>query len=150
MLWHFHGGGYSFSWQRRVRPHKRFVIGVALVLVTFVGNHSPENLPKENASVPRFENNIYVTSDQTKLPFRTWFPDTVPVQAVIVALHGFNDYSRFFTGPGNYFKTFGIASYAYDQRGFGNTQQPGSWATVLDILTSLKEGDSYGAQAAIA
>ena len=49
-------------------------------------------------------------------------PATLPtsgVKAVILALHGFNDYSNAFAMPARLWAERGIASYAYDQRGFG-------------------------------
>ena len=56
-----------------------------------------------------------------------WLPKTEP-HAVIIALHGFNDYSNFFDMPGEYFSELGIACFAYDQRGFGAAPQRGLWA----------------------
>lgn len=66
-------------------------------------------------------------ADGTVLPVRRWLPDDGPPKAVIVALHGFNDYSNFFVAPGLYLANTGVASYAYDQRGFGESPRPGLW-----------------------
>ncbi len=66
------------------------------------------------------------TSDATALPVRSWVPAGKP-KAVIVALHGFNDYSSAFASPGKYMRAHGIALYAYDQRGFGHAPSPGIW-----------------------
>jgi acylglycerol lipase len=74
----------------------------------------------------RVENERYVTADGTVLPLRSW-PAQGSARAVIVALHGFNDYSNFFTTPAKYFASQGIVSYAYDQRGFGNAPGRGFW-----------------------
>lgn len=51
-------------------------------------------------------------------------------RAVIVALHGFNDYSAAFAapGPGPWFAARGITLYAFDQRGFGRAPGQGLWA----------------------
>ncbi len=46
----------------------------------------------------------------------------------MVALHGFNDYARAFTQPGQSLSLRGIALVAYDQRGFGNAPGRGFWA----------------------
>ncbi|KAB7619646.1 alpha/beta hydrolase [Alkalilimnicola sp. S0819] len=67
-------------------------------------------------------------SDGTRLPLRRWLPAQPSPQAVVLALHGFNDYSRAFQGLGHYLAERGIASYAYDQRGFGETASRGLWA----------------------
>jgi acylglycerol lipase len=68
-----------------------------------------------------------VQADGAALPVRRWLPDGMP-RAVIVALHGFNDYARAFEKPGVYWATRGIATYAFDQRGFGKAPNRGLWA----------------------
>ena len=69
------------------------------------------------------------------------------VKAVILALHGFNDYSNAFDGAGEVWAKHGIATYAYDQRGFGAAPDHARWpgrpalaadaATAAQILRSL-------------
>ncbi len=49
------------------------------------------------------------------------------VQAVLLALHGFNDYRNAFHDPARLFAQHGILTVAYDQRGFGETAQRGLW-----------------------
>ncbi|MGB5079991.1 MAG: lysophospholipase, partial [Burkholderiales bacterium] len=49
-------------------------------------------------------------------------------KAVLVALHGFNDYGRFIEDPARYFAQAGIKTVAYDQRGFGGAPDRGKWA----------------------
>ena len=68
-----------------------------------------------------------VTADGAELPLRRWLPPGSP-SAVIVALHGFNDYSNAFEKPGAYWAARGVAVYAYDQRGFGDAPHPKIWA----------------------
>ncbi|CAN0568125.1 unnamed protein product, partial [Laminaria digitata] len=68
-----------------------------------------------------------VQADRAALPMRRWLPEGAP-RAVIVALHGFNDYSYAFEKPGTYWATRGIATYAFDQRGFGGAPNRGLWA----------------------
>lgn len=69
----------------------------------------------------------FVASDGTVLPVRAWLPKERPA-AVIVALHGFNDYSEAFALPGRWLSGHGVALYAYDQRGFGMAPSRGTWA----------------------
>ena len=57
-------------------------------------------------------------ADGTSLPRRAWLPEGPP-QAVILAVHGFNDYSNAFTEFGEFAAERGVAVHAYDQRGFG-------------------------------
>ncbi len=67
-----------------------------------------------------------VQADGAALPVRRWLPEGTP-RAVVIALHGFNDYARAFEKPGTYWATRGIATYAFDQRGFGNAPKRGLW-----------------------
>lgn len=82
-----------------------------------------------------------VQADGTELPYRAWLPDGKP-RAVIVALHGFNDYSKAFEKPGAYWAAKGIATYAYDQRGFGGSPHRTIWAghatMVADLATTVR------------
>ena len=64
-------------------------------------------------------------ADGQSLPLRVWLPDAP--RAVVVALHGFNDYSEAFDEPGHFLAAQGIALYAFDQRGFGRAPDHGSW-----------------------
>lgn len=68
-------------------------------------------------------------ADGAHLPLRVWLPpDGVAVQATVVAVHGFNDYSNAFAEVGPFLAERGVAVYAYDQRGFGNAPNRGLWA----------------------
>lgn len=77
-------------------------------------------------------------SDGARLPLRRWLPDGPPT-AVVVALHGFNDYSFAFDGPGRFLADRGIAVYAYDQRGFGGAPGRGYWAGAVALADDLDE-----------
>ncbi|WP_228779148.1 alpha/beta hydrolase [Methylobacter sp. BlB1] len=87
--------------------------------------------------------NRYVTSDGIELPLRQWLPEHSKASAVLIALHGFNDYSHFLQQPGDFFRQQGIISYAYDQRGFGGSPHRGLWSGVdayvqdLDLFVRL-------------
>jgi len=83
--------------------------------------------PGAKSNVARLSENNFLTEDGANLPLRHWLPKTYP-QAVLIALHGFNDYSRFFQQPGEYLSKQGIACFAYDQRGFGAAPKRGLWA----------------------
>jgi acylglycerol lipase len=76
---------------------------------------------------PHFLMDWFVAHDGIRMTVRSWMPKGPP-RAVIVALHGFNDYSNFFAAPGAWLAERGIASYAYDQRGFGDGVGIGLWA----------------------
>ncbi len=101
---------------------------LVLLLIT-LNSCMPMSYPPGAAmnSGPQLGENIFLTEDGARLPLRHWLPKTEP-RAVIIALHGFNDYSHFFDPPGEYLSKQGIACFAYDQRGFGAAPQRGLWA----------------------
>lgn len=69
-----------------------------------------------------------VMADGTRLPLLVFAAEEP--RAVIVALHGFNDYSNAFAapGPGPWLAEQGVTLYAGDQRGFGRAPGRGLWA----------------------
>lgn len=77
------------------------------------------------------------TADGVSLPLRRWLPAGKP-RAVIVALHGFNMYSGLFDGPAEAWAADGIATYAYDQRGFGGAPQRGVWPGEAALVNDLE------------
>jgi len=89
------------------------------------GSAMPGPLPAAT-TMPRFSGDVFVTADGERLPLRRWLPQGPP-RAVILALHGFNDYSQAFAGPAAAWAREGIATYAYDQRGFGAAPGRGRW-----------------------
>ena len=88
-------------------------------------------------NTPHLTDNLYSTEDGAGLPLRQWLPKT-EAKAVLIALHGFNDYSHFFDSPGIYFSGQGIACFAYDQRGFGASPKRGSWAGITTYTDDLR------------
>lgn len=101
------------------------------------------NHPGQSVVQPRLEREFFRAADGAILPVRSWLPEKKPFRAIIVAVHGFNDYSNSFTIPGEYLRQHGIASYAYDQRGFGAAPGRGLWAGVEaytdDLASMVKE-----------
>ena len=91
-----------------------------------------------------FGGDTLTMADGNNLPLHVWPPqgtqDGTP-KAVIVALHGFNDYSTFIKAAATYWSSRGIAIYAYDQRGFGDAPNRGIWpggqALVDDLRTAV-------------
>ena len=81
-----------------------------------------------------------VMADGDTLALQTWLPDGEP-DAVILALHGFNDYANAFDAAAADWAAQGLATLAYDQRGFGRDEQAGLWpgeATLIgDAETAL-------------
>lgn len=78
-----------------------------------------------------------VMPDGMHLPLRVWRPEGEP-EAVVLALHGFNDYSNAFAAPAATWAAQGIATYAYDQRGFGASEARGTWPGVATLAGDLR------------
>ncbi len=111
--------------------------------------------------------NVLQTSDGQQLPLRAWLPKQATPKAVVIALHGMNDYSHAFEMPAALMNEQGIAVYAYDQRGFGGAVGRGIWAGENNLVADLRDmvillkarypktplfvmGESMGAAVAIA
>ena len=58
---------------------------------------------------------------------------------VVLALHGFNDYSNAFQDFAAYSSERGIAVHAYDQRGFGANTDRGHWPGMERLTTDLHD-----------
>jgi len=90
------------------------------------GRAAPSPEVAREAGPARFAGGVFITADGTRLPLRWWLPEG-GVRAVILALHGFNDYANAFAAPAKRWAASGIATYAYDQRGFGRAPERGRW-----------------------
>ncbi len=74
-------------------------------------------------------NKQLIMADGIALPFHKWLleNDEQPA-AILLALHGFNDYGAFVDEFAVFLNQHKIAVYAYDQRGFGGSANTGFWA----------------------
>ena len=91
----------------------------------------------EPVAPPRLAADHFVAADGTALPLRIWRPEG-EMRAVIVAVHGFNDYSNTFEAPAAFWAGRGIATYAYDQRGFGGAPATGLWPGTATLKSDLE------------
>ncbi|MDB5429526.1 MAG: lysophospholipase [Caulobacter sp.] len=86
------------------------------------------------------DGDAFISFDGARLGMTRWPAegDAEP-WAVIVGLHGMNDYSQAFHLAAPWWAKQGIATYAFDQRGFGRSPNRGIWAgqdlIVRDIRT---------------
>lgn len=94
---------------------------------------------------PRLEAQTAIMADGYRLPLQLWEPPGA-VAAVAVGVHGFNDYHQAFADLGPVLARKGVALLAYDQRGFGATEQRGIWpgtgrfvSDLGDLLTLLRQ-----------
>jgi alpha-beta hydrolase superfamily lysophospholipase len=95
--------------------------------------------PKVVSSPPNISKQVFSSYDHTELPLKVWLPDD-EINGVIIAVHGFNDYSNFIKDSVDFFNNQKLAIYSYDQRGFGETTTRGLWSgrqTLARDLTTL-------------
>ncbi len=98
----------------------------------------PEEQPfREATHTPAITDDHILASDGEKLALQRWLPEETP-KAAVVAIHGFNDYSNAFAGIGGHLAGQGIAVYAYDQRGYGNSGEHGIWAGKQNLTRDLR------------
>ena len=86
--------------------------------------------------MPQLADNYALMEDGYRLPLRRW-QAAGHTRAVVLALHGLNDYSFAFDDPGQYLAQHGITVIAYDQRGFGKTAGRGLWHGSDRLITDL-------------
>ena len=98
-------------------------------------------VPEKMTVEPRLTENAFISFDGSELPLQTWLPSGPP-KAVMIALHGYNDYANFIRDAAVWFNDRGIGVYAYDQRGFGRTPHRGKWsgqaAMCQDLVIIIK------------
>lgn len=87
---------------------------------------------------PEIAPGAFTASDGAELPMRSWLPTGKP-RAVIVALHGFADYSASYSRPAALWAKDGIATFAYDQRGFGGAPHVLHWAGSPRMIADADE-----------
>lgn len=129
----------------------RFALIVCLMAGILSACASPTVRPMDKVrTTPDLQDGDFIALDGARLPLRHWLPKGSPPRAILIALHGFNDYSNFFKDTGPFLASSGIATYAYDQRGFGKTANAGYWTgdktmtQDLETLVGLMRGSHPG------
>jgi alpha-beta hydrolase superfamily lysophospholipase len=109
------------------------ICSILVLLAGLAGCATPVvQLRGEHWTTPRLDTDHVIAADGATLPLSVWRPQGTP-RAVVLALHGFNDYRPAFVEVGPFLATRDITTYAYDQRSFGATAQRGIWPGV-DLL----------------
>ncbi len=116
-----------------------FAVASSLLLWLITACTPLVSAPGEPIVIHHLTNDDFLAKDNVRLPYRSWMPVSSQPKAIVIALHGFNDYSRFFEQPAHFLSAHNIGSYAYDQRGFGNTPNRGLWAGVEAYIDDLAE-----------
>lgn len=96
--------------------------------------------PPPARQTPAFETGFFVARDGAELGLSVWRAERP--KAILLALHGMNDYARAFEGLGVWLAEHAdITTYAYDQRGFGRSPEFGHWpgegALVSDLNAAI-------------
>jgi acylglycerol lipase len=83
--------------------------------------------PDAGFSGPRLEADDVISFDGARLGLQRWEPAGGDPWAVIVAVHGMNDDANAFRLAAPVWARDGIATFAYEQRGFGHSPGFGVW-----------------------
>lgn len=145
------------------RIHQAFA---AMAIAALLSSCASFPATPSKTTEPQLGGLVITSFDGSLLHFMAWKAEEP--KAIILALHGMNDYSRSFVLPGHYWaKEKQITTYAIDQRGFGASGELGQWPGAdtlkLDLraaLTAVQErhrdipvyllGHSMGAAVVIA
>jgi len=120
---------------------------LAFILLLLLAACAPRVAPYGAAgnppSAPVVPGKVLEMPDGARLPLRVWAAREGPPKAVLLGLHGFNDYSMGFDLPGSWFAAQGYTLYAYDQRGFGANPNAGVWpgtdVLVGDLAAAVRQ-----------
>ncbi|MBT8361691.1 MAG: alpha/beta hydrolase [Desulfobacterales bacterium] len=121
-------------------------------MICSLASCSPQFVTPQSSAIssPHISERLFFSYDNTELPLNAWLP-AGEIRGVIIALHGFNDYSNFIKDSVPFFNNHKLAVYSYDQRGFGETLTRGRWsgsqALLYDLTTFIelvkeKHGDT--------
>ena len=87
---------------------------------------------------PELTDSQAVMADGYRLPMQRWATEE-PARAVVLGLHGFGDHGGGFAAVSETLVASGLATlYAYDQRGFGATKNPGIWPGGDTLVADLR------------
>lgn len=126
---------------RFARVAAQSVIGLALMLIAAcVPTVQQAQSPLAEFRGPSFDiaNERFSSFDGAPLGLTAWLPEGQEPTAVLIALHGMNDYANAYYLAGPWFAQHGVALYAYDARGFGRSPNRGVWAGERLMMEDLR------------
>ncbi|MEZ5921399.1 MAG: alpha/beta fold hydrolase [Parvularculaceae bacterium] len=112
---------------------RNLFVAAMLVLVAGCVSFPKAPIPVETA---RIDGDAVISVDSARLGLTQWRARNP--YAVIVAIHGMNDYAGAFFYAGPYWAERGISVYAYDQRGFGRSPDFGEWPGAATLEQDLR------------
>ena len=117
----------------------RAALLLAVPVVAALVACAPERQPAgPRTEAPRLADGALVAGDGARLPLHAWRAQGPPL-AVVLGVHGLNDYGNAFAIPAAAWTQAGVAVYAYDQRGFGGAGVPGVWAGATVLIDDLED-----------
>ncbi len=144
----------------RRRPAGRVTRALALLLALLACACAPTlqsaGRPELGFSGPRLEDHALVSFDGARLGLTRWDAAGGPPRAVVIGVHGMNDYANAFHLAAGRWAAAGVTTLAYDQRGFGRSPGRGIWAPDalrtedLRTLVALARGRWPGALIVVA
>lgn len=125
--------------------------GVILVLILVISGLSactPASIPlKTTPATPALvQQPLLRTSDGTELVMTRWQAHGTP-KAILLLIHGFNEYAGAFDEMCETLAQHGIEVWAYDQRGFGRSPYRGLWSSAERMAQDAREAASQLRQA---
>ncbi len=118
---------------------RRSRIAALALIAALAGGCAPGVVaPGPAVTAPALRADRLVAADGTGLALRSWLPAEGAPRAVVVAVHGINDYGNFIALAAAYLAHRRIATYAYDQRGFGETPARGMWPGIKALVDDLR------------
>lgn len=102
---------------------------MVILLMGLVGGcaQAARQAPGPGLESARLEPDRVVAGDGYRLPLHHWPAAGEAPRAVVLAVHGFNDHGGSFEVMAEALAPRGITTYAFDQRGFGLTDQRRIW-----------------------
>ncbi len=114
-----------------------FAVIAAAALISCASGSPQEALQTPTPEFSRVEADAIVAFDGARLGLSAWQADDP--RAVVLALHGMNDYAGAFDFAGAWWaEEAQITTYAYDQRGFGRSPDFGRWPGRDVLLADLR------------
>jgi alpha-beta hydrolase superfamily lysophospholipase len=118
---------------------RAFLAGAPALLAACAPAAQTERKPGPDFTGARLEPGRLIAHDGTRLALNVW-PAASGAEpwAVVVGLHGMNDYAQAFCLSAPIWAEAGVTTYAFDQRGFGRSPNRGVWGGTELMMEDLR------------